>query len=249
MTEPAPVEPAIVLRSADGERDVDIYSKEGFELLADLWTRSGWQHKISYEMTWLGIPIIQLPEDIVIIQELLWKVRPDVIIEAGIAHGGALILYASLLELMGHGRVVGIDVEIRKYNRLAIQSHPMSRRITLIERSSTDDATVAEVRGLVRPDDTVVVMLDSNHSQDHVRDELERYAPLVSPGSYLIVFDTVMTRVHDAPNGQSSWVNDSPLAAVEAFLSAHPEFEQDRNYERLRVTYCTGGFLRRRPPT
>lgn len=244
----SPVEPVITVRSAEGERDVDIYSREGFELLADLWTRSGWQNKLSYEVTWMGIPIIQLPEDILIVQELIWKIRPNVIIEAGVAHGGALILYASLLELMGRGRVVGIDVEIRKYNRLAIESHPMSKRITLIERSSIDDSTVAEVQSLVRPEDTVLVMLDSNHTRAHVRDELQLYAPLVSPGSYLIVFDSVMTMVHDAPNGQESWISDNPLAAVEEFLSDHPEFEQDREYERLLVTYCRGGFLRRRLP-
>src|SRR5664279_3126025 len=129
----------------DEEREIDIYSPEGFDVLANLWTRSGWQRRLSYEVTWLGIPIIQLPEDILMVQELIWKIRPDVIIESGVAHGGALVLYASILELLGRGRVIGLDIEIRKYNRLAIESHPMARRIDLVEGSSTASATVEAV--------------------------------------------------------------------------------------------------------
>jgi cephalosporin hydroxylase len=246
-TEHPLLDPTITVRSSEGERDVDIYSEEGLAVLAELWTRSGWQHKLSYEVTWLGVPIIQLPEDILMVQELIWKIRPDVVVECGVAHGGALMLYASLLELMDRGRVIGIDVEIRKYNRLAIESHPLSRRITLIERSSTEDATLADVHRLIPPDATVLVALDSNHSRAHVREELERYAPLVSPGSYVVVFDTVMAMVHDAPNAQPSWATDSPAAAIEDFLATHPEFVQDRAYERMRATYCQGGFLRRLP--
>ena len=114
----------VTVQTPEGPRDIDIYSDEGFEILSQLWTRSGWQRKLSYELTWAGIPIIQMPEDILMMQELLWRVRPDVIVESGVAHGGALVLYASILELIGKGQVIGVDVEIRKYNRLAIQSHP-----------------------------------------------------------------------------------------------------------------------------
>ncbi|HWO45205.1 MAG TPA: CmcI family methyltransferase, partial [Methylomirabilota bacterium] len=124
------LEPKIKVNSANGSRELDIYTPEGFTALSNLFTRSGWQQKISYEPTWLGIPIIQTPEDIVMMQELIWKVRPDVVIECGVAHGGALVLYASILDLIGRGRVIGVDVEIRKYNRLALQSHPLSRRFT-----------------------------------------------------------------------------------------------------------------------
>src|SRR5664279_4923652 len=137
----------------DEEREIDIYSPEGFDVLANLWTRSGWQRRLSYEVSWLGIPIIQLPEDILVVQELVWKNRPDVIVESGVAHGGALILYASLLELLGRGRVIGVDIEIRKYNRLAIQSHPTSTRINLLEGSSTDPDTLAKVRRLIQPNE------------------------------------------------------------------------------------------------
>jgi cephalosporin hydroxylase len=235
----------IKVQTAEGERELDIYTPEGFRALANLWTRSNWQHKLSYEVTWLGIPIIQLPEDILMIQELIWKNRPDVIVESGVAHGGALVLYASLLELLGRGRVVGVDIEIRKYNRLAIESHPTSKRITLIEGSSTDAATVDAVKALIRPGERVMVMLDSNHTRDHVRTELELYAPLVGPGGYVVVFDEVMPMVADAPNGKPTWDADNPETAVRDFLASHPEFEIDRAYERLSATYCHGGFLRR----
>ena len=136
----------------DGEpRELDIYSEEGFRVLSNLWLRAGWQQKFSYELTWLGIPIIQLPEDVVLMHELLWKVRPDVVVECGVAHGGALVLYASVLELLGKGQVVGVDVEIRKYNRLAIESHALSHRITLIEGDSVAATTLQEVRSHIRP--------------------------------------------------------------------------------------------------
>jgi cephalosporin hydroxylase len=235
----------IKVQTADGERELDIYSPEGFRALAELWTRSNWQHKLSYEVTWIGIPIIQLPEDILMVQELIWKNRPDVIVESGVAHGGALVLYASLLELLGRGRVVGVDIEIRKYNRLAIESHPTSKRITLIEGGSTEPATLDAVKALIRPGERVMVMLDSNHTRDHVRAELELYAPLVGPGGYVVVFDEVMPMVADAPNGKPAWDTDNPETAVQAFLASHPEFEIDRAYERLAVTYCRSGFLRR----
>lgn len=238
-------DPIFSVRTPAGEQELNAYTPEGFRALADLWTRAGWQQKLSYEVTWLGIPIIQLPEDIVMMQELIWKLRPDVIVESGVAHGGALILYASLLQLIGRGKVVGVDVEIRKYNRLAIESHPMSSRITLVEGSSTDPATVEQVRASIRPDDRVLVLLDSNHTAEHVLAELELYGPMVTPGSYVVVFDEVMTQVHDAPNGNPSWVTDNPLTAVDAFLETHKDFTRDRAYERLLVTYCRGGYLRR----
>jgi cephalosporin hydroxylase len=235
----------IAIETAEGRREIDIYTPEGFEVLADLFTRSGWQRKLSYEVSWLGIPIIQLPEDILMVQELLWKVRPEVVIESGVAHGGALVLYASILELIGRGRVIGVDIEIRKYNRLAIESHPMAQRISLIEGSSTDPETVQAVRDLAGSGQRTMVMLDSNHSRAHVREELELYGPMVTQGSYLVVFDEIMPSVADAPNGQPSWTEDNPLEAVTDFLASHPEFVVDHTYERLAVTYCRGGFLRR----
>lgn len=235
----------IKVSTDEGARELDIYSPEGFKVLANLFTRAGWQQKISYEPTWLGIPIIQTPEDIVMMQELIWKVRPDVIIECGVAHGGAVILYSSILEMLGKGHVIGVDVEIRKYNRLALQSHPLSRRFTLIEGSSVEQATVDEVRRHIQPDDTVLVTLDSNHTAAHVAKELRLYAPLVTPQSYVVVFDGVMQVLTDAPGGSSAWENDNPWHAVEGFIEENDEFEVDPYYNRLKVTHCPGGFLKR----
>jgi cephalosporin hydroxylase len=239
------LKPTITVHTDKGPQELDIYSEEGFVALANLFTRSGWQRRISYEPTWLGIPIIQTPEDMVMMQELLWKVRPDIVIECGVAHGGALVLYASILDLIGKGQVIGVDVEIRKYNRLALQSHPLSKRFTLIEGSSVEQSTLDQVRELIRPDDTVLVALDSNHTLDHVYRELEMYAPLVTPDSYVVVFDGVMEVLGDAPGGSPAWDRDNPWHAVTRFLDANPEFVVDPYYNRLKVTHCPGGFLKR----
>jgi cephalosporin hydroxylase len=236
----------ITVSGHDGPREVDIYTPEGFKVVSNLFTRAGWQQRISYEPTWLGIPIIQTPEDMVMMQELIWKVRPDVIIECGVAHGGAVVLYASILDLLGKGHVVGVDVEIRKYNRLALQSHPLSRRFTLVEGSSVEQSTLTEVRRLIHPDDKVLVTLDSNHTADHVAKELRLYAPLVTPESYLVVFDGVMQVLTDAPGGKPTWDKDNPWQAVQEFIEENDEFAVDPYYNRLKVTHCPGGFLKRR---
>ena len=224
---------------------VDVYTSEGFRELTRLWVKAGWQRKLSYELTWLGVPIIQLAEDILMMQELLYKIRPVVVVETGVAHGGSAILYASILEMLGRGRVIGIDVEIRKYNRLAIQAHPMSSRITLLEGSSTDESTFWHTQELIAGEEPVLVALDSNHSRDHVLRELELYSRLVSPGSYVVVFDTVMDLVADTPNGKSDWKLTGAGAGLRAFLETHPEFQIDPYYNRLGATYCENGFLRR----
>jgi cephalosporin hydroxylase len=236
------------VRTPSGEHDLDAYTPEGFAALSELWTRSGWQQKFSYDVTWLGIPIIQMPEDILMMQELIWKVRPTVVVESGVAHGGALVLYASLLELLGRGRVIGVDIEIRKYNRLAMESHPLSHRLHLIEGDSVAPGTMEQVGALIGPQDKVLVVLDSNHTRDHVAAELATYSPLVSPDSYLVVFDGVMAQLTDAPGGAPEWDEDNPLTAVRDFLATNDDFEVDPKYNRLRVTYCPNGFLRRRRP-
>jgi cephalosporin hydroxylase len=224
---------------------LDIYSDAGFRALTRLWVMAGWQRKLSYEPTWLGVPIIQLAEDILMMQELLYKVRPGVVVETGVAHGGSAIFYASILELLGHGRVVAVDVEIRKYNRLAILSHPQSDRIKLIEGDSTARETFQLVQASIPAGERVVVTLDSNHARDHVLRELELYSCLVSPGSYIVVFDTVMDLLAEAPSGRPDWRESGAGAAVRSFLQVHPEFQVDPYYGRLGATYCEGGFLRR----
>jgi cephalosporin hydroxylase len=244
--QPEASQDVIVVGTDAGSRAVNIYSEEGYRLLTELWLKASWQYKISYELTWSGIPIIQLPEDILMMQELIYKVRPDVIVETGTAHGGTAVFYASMLELIGRGHVISIDVEIRRHNRLAIQAHPMSKRISLIEGSSVDGDVVARVRELTRSPQVVLVALDSNHSYAHTRQELESYAPMVTPGSYIVVFDSVMEILAGCPNGSPSWTTDSPAVAIRDFLAGHEEFEVDPYYNRLGVTYCPGGFLRRK---
>ena len=155
---------------------------EAFEAISAAWLRCGWDVKYVQSFTWMGRPVIQLPEDMIRIQEVIWRLRPDVIVETGVAHGGSLIFYASLFEAMGHGRAIGVDIDIREHNRTAIEAHPLATRITLISGSSTARGTLAAVRHGIAPDERVLVVLDSNHCSAHVGAELDLYAPLVSPG-------------------------------------------------------------------
>ena len=210
------------------------------------WIRTGWANRISYEITWLGIPIIQLPEDIIIMQELIFNVKPDIIIESGIAHGGSLIFYSSLLELLGKGKVIGVDIEIRKHNREAIEKHPMSKRIILIEGSSTDPAVIKKVEEQINPGSTVLVCLDSNHTKAHVLEELKAYSDFVTSGSYIVVFDTIMPDLVGVPGSQKSWDKDNPLEAIKEFLKTNSDFEIDNEYNKLFVSSCPNGFLRRK---
>ncbi len=212
---------------ADG-RTVDLFGKEAFDVLADLWVRLGWVRKYSYAFSWMGRPIIQLPDDMVRIQEAIYATKPDVIIETGVAHGGSAVFYASLCEAMGHGRVIGVDILIRPRNRAAIEAHPMKKRITLIQGSSTDPATVAKVREEIRPGERVMVILDSNHSKEHVAAELEAYSGLVTPGCYLLVQDGVMELVAGMPFSEDDWGWNNPRPSTAEFLANHPEFRAQK---------------------
>ena len=205
-------------------------------------------YEYSYHFTWLGLPIIQFPQDIVAVQEIAWRVQPDLIVETGIARGGSLILSASLLELMGRdGRVIGIDVDIREPNRRAIEAHPLARRITMIEGSSTDPAVVERVRNAAEGCARVLVMLDSNHTHEHVLQELRLYSPFVTVGSYLIVFDTVIEDMPEDAFPERPWGRgDNPASAVREFLREHDEFAVDVDFEqKLQVSVSPGGYLRR----
>lgn len=235
----------VSVKFENGEQQAELYSPEGIKLVTELWLKTSFYHKVMYETTWLGIPIIQYPNDIVMLQELIWKERPDVIIETGVAHGGTAILYASILELIGKGKVIGIDIELRKYNQLAIHSHPLSRRIELIEGSSIDPHVLEEVRRRIQSRGQVMVMLDSNHSYQHVSTELELYSQLVSPGGYLVVMDGVQELLSDTPMGKEEWKRENPLAAIRDFLSEHPDWEIDPYYTRTYITCNPCGFLRR----
>lgn len=243
----------VIVHCADGTRaEHALDTPDAFEAVSAAWLRCGWDVKYVYGFTWMGRPIIQLPEDMIRIQEVIWRLRPDVIVETGVAHGGSLVFYASLFAAMGKGRVIGVDIDIRPHNRMAIEAHPMSTRITLIQGSSTDAATVAAVCDAVDADDTVLVILDSNHSHAHVARELALYAPLVSPGSYIVACDGIMAQVAGAPRTQPDWAWNNPLTAVESFLASNrsfrleePAFPFNEGQVRHRVTYWPKCFLRR----
>lgn len=222
------------------------------------WLVHSCRHKYSYNFTWLGRPIIQYPQDIVALQELVWEVKPDLIIETGVAHGGSLILSASLLALLdlcegpleSNRRVLGIDIEIRAHNRAAIEAHPLASRIRLLEGSSIGDEVYSQVRAEAESAQRVMVILDSNHTHEHVLRELELYSPLVSSGSYCVVFDTVVEHMPadffpDRPWGPGN----NPKTAVHAFLSsqAGQDFEIDKAMQdKLLISVAPDGFLRRR---
>jgi len=205
------------------------------------------RHRYSYNFNWLGLPILQHPQDIVAMQEILWETRPDVVIETGVARGGSLIFYASMLELLGSGRVVGIDIQIRPENRKRVELHPLSKRITLVEGSSIHPEVVSRVRSGILPADKVMVCLDSNHTHEHVLRELELFAPLVTPGSHLVVFDTVIEDMPGEALAGRPWrCGNSPKSAVRAFLESTDEFEVRRDIDdKLVISAAPGGFLRR----
>ena len=209
--------------------------------------------KYSYNFSWMGRPIIQYPQDIVAMQELIWTVQPELIIESGIAHGGSLIFSASMLELNAacggpeEARVVGIDIDIRAHNRAAVEAHPMFKRITMIQGSSVAPDVVAQVRALARGKRPVLVCLDSNHTHEHVLAELNAYAGLTSVGSYCVVFDTM---VEDLPAGMypdRPWgPGNNPKTAARAFLASHPEFEIDHGIDhKLLISVAPQGYLKR----
>ena len=238
----------------DGQvRSLPLYSKDAFEIISLEWVRVGWNEKYPYTFSWMGRPVIQLPEDMIRIQEVIYQVKPDVILETGVAHGGSLVFYASLCKAMEAGRAIGIDIEIRPHNRVAIEEHELKPYITLIEGSSTDPATVDQARALVRPGERVLVILDSCHTKEHVARELAAYADFVTPGSYIVATDGVMRDVHDVPRGAESWAWDNPAAAAIEFADSHPEFILEEpawpfNESELteNVTHWPCAWLRRR---
>ena len=218
-----------------------------FQELGRRWFDASVRHRYSYNFRWMGLPIIQYPADIVAMQELCWRVRPDLIVETGVARGGSLVFYASMLEMIGgDGLVAGVELALAPENRAAIEGHPLARRIRLIDGSSIAEETVAQVRGLAQGRSTVMVVLDSNHTHDHVLAELRAYAPLVRQGSYIVVFDTVVERLPPAAIGARPWgPGDSPHSAAQAFLRECPRFEVDRGIDdRLLLSVCPEGFLR-----
>jgi cephalosporin hydroxylase len=242
----------VVVRTDNGTATYSLDSPEAFAIISNLWLRSGWDNKYVYSFTWLGRPIIQLPEDLIRIQEVVYSVKPDVIIETGVAHGGSLIFYATLCKAMDKGRVIGIDVEIRAPQRKAIQSHQLFPFITLVDGDSVDPATVERVKASVQPAEIVLVLLDSSHTKEHVLAELNAYAPLVSRGSYIVAMDGIMEYLVGAPRTQSDWASNNPKQAAQDWVEAHPDFRieeppllfnEGNNCQR--VTYWPRAFIKR----
>jgi cephalosporin hydroxylase len=204
------------------------------------------KYQYSYHFNWLGRPIIQFPQDIIAVQEIIWDVKPDLVVETGVARGGSLILSASILELIGGaGKVIGIDIEIRQHNRVAIENHPLSHRIDLLEGSSTDVEIVSKVAAEARGK-KVLVLLDSNHTHQHVLTELELYSPLVQKSSYLIVFDTIIEEMPEDSFPDRPWgKGNNPKTAVNEFLERNDRFILDTDFEKkLVITVAPGGYLK-----
>ncbi len=244
-------------------RLLDYAQDDAFKTLSRQWLQMSMDKKYVYNYDWLGRPIIQYPQDMVAIQELVWTVRPDLIIETGIAHGGSLILSASMLAMLdmcdaiesgatinprqSKRKVIGIDIDIRPHNREAIEAHPMGSRIEMIQGSSIAQETIEEVRASALGYKTVMVFLDSMHTHDHVLGELSAYATLVSPGSYCVVFDTFVEDMPPQFFADRPWdVGNNPKTATREWLATHPDFSVDQYMEsRLMVTVAPDGFLKR----
>ena len=243
----------LTVEDGGAPRELDLYTPEAFDVLSRQWVRVGWAQRYSYGFTWLGRPVIQLPEDLIRTQEVIWRTRPDVIVETGVAHGGSLIFYASLFEMMGGGQVIGVDIEIRPHNRAAIEAHPLAGRIALVEGSSTDRGVVDRVRAAIPEGSRVMVLLDSDHSKAHVRAELDAYASLVTSGCYLVATDGIMFDLHDVPGGRPDWTWNHATAAAAEFAAEREDFVLEvppRPFQEgtieTPVTYWPGGWLRRR---
>lgn len=243
---------SITKESGNDDSTFELYSKDSFKLLSYIWLKVAWDLKYVYSFSWMGRPIIQLPEDMIRVQEVIYRVKPDVIIETGIAHGGSLIYYASLCKAMGKGRVIGVDIEVRPHNLKAIKDHELSPNISLIEGSSIDSAVVKAVKAKVKPGETAIVILDSCHSKQHVLNELESYYDLITPGSYIVVTDGFMKDLNDVPRGMSEWIWNNPQEAAKEFVKTHenfvieePPFPFNEGGTTERITYWPNAFLKR----
>jgi len=239
---------------------IDLYSNEGFRRLSELWLKVAWDQKHVYSFSWLGRPIIQNPEDIVRMQEIVWTVKPDVIIETGIAHGGSLIFYASILDNIRKGKVIGIDIDIRSHNRKALDEHPLRDKITLIEGSSIADEIVSKVKKEIPENASVMIILDSAHNKAHVLEELRLYSQFVTQDSYIVVTDGSQKYLGDTPRAirdykeyAERWDYDNPLNAIDEFLlenkdfvSIEPGFLFNESTIDFRITHWPKAFLARR---
>ncbi|ADZ72694.1 cephalosporin hydroxylase family protein [Polymorphum gilvum] len=234
------------------ERRFPLETPEAFELMSRAWLRASWDVKYIYAFSWFGRPIIQLPEDMIRLQEVIWEHKPDVLIETGVAHGGSLVFYASLFKAIGKGRAIGVEIELRPHNRKAIDEHPLRDYIEIVDGSSIDPATVEKVRSMIKPGEKVMVMLDSNHTKPHVLEELRAYGPMVTPGCYIIAADGIMELVAGGPRTKPDWPVSNPKAAAIEFVKENPDFAIvepewpfNEGVVRERVTYWPSAFVKR----
>ena len=242
----------VFVRDGLTETRHSLASAEGFAAASKAWLRATWDSKYVYSFAWMGRPIIQLPEDMVRLQEVIYALKPDVLIETGVAHGGSLIFYASLFEAMGKGRVIGVDIEIREHNRAAIEGHEMKKRIELIVGSSTAPDVLDQVKAQIKPGEKVLVVLDSNHTRDHVLDELRAYGELIEVGSYVVATDGIMAQVKGGPRTGDDWDWNNPQRAVHDFVAEdkrfiveEPAFPFNEGVVKERVTYWPDAFVKR----
>ena len=242
----------------DGGQSIALYSPEGFRVISDLWVKVGWDQKHLYGFTWLGRPIIQIPDDAFRIQEVIYQVKPDVILETGIAHGGSLIFSASLCKAMGRGRVIGVDIEIRPHNRKAIEAHELFPLITLIEGNAITRETVDRVKALIKPGETVLAILDSCHDYEHVLAELRLYGELIPKGSYIVATDGSQEYLNVTPRAKKEyasapgWETNNPKRAAEVFAAENPNFRIvepkfpfNEGMIDFRVTHWPSAYLQR----
>lgn len=231
---------------------ISLSEPSAFELISKAWLRCGWDTKYVYSFQWFGRPIIQLPEDMVRAQEVIYEVKPDYIIETGVAHGGSLFFYASLLKLMNKKKVIGVELDLRSHNREAIQGHELYHMLELVDGSSIDLGTIEQVKSKMDKNSTALVFLDSNHSKNHVLNELELYSQLVSVGSYIVATDGIMQEVVGAPRTHSDWNVNNPQEAVREFLQKNKNFVLEERTPYFNegvikkpVTYWPNAYLKR----
>ena len=214
--------------------------------ISNKWFIKAFNHEYSYHFSWLGRPIIQFPQDMIAIQEIIWKTKPDLIIETGIAHGGSLIFSASMLELIGKGKVLGIDIDIRKHNKIEIEKHILKKRILMLEGSSLDENILKKVKKYAQNKKRILLFLDSFHTHDHVLKELEMYSPLIKKEGYIVVFDTIIEFMPKRSFPSRPWdIGNNPHTALKMFLKKNKRFKIDKEIEKkLLITSCPDGFLK-----
>lgn len=242
----------IIIIEKDGKKkEVPFSSKEAFSLISDLWIRVGWDTKYVYSFTWLGRPIIQLPEDLIRLQELIYSIKPKNIIETGVAHGGGLMFYSTIMKcIYEEFKVIGVDIEIREKNRKSIEEHELYKYITLIEGNSISQETLKKIESQMIKNEKSIIILDSNHTKQHVLNELNMYSNLMNKGSIFIVADGIMKKIVGAPRTEKSWEWDNPLTAIDEFLKINKEFKKyefkfpfNEGLINQRVTYWPSAFL------